>query len=80
VAGLRSRPDVARLLAVPGTADPSAPVVDVAVRWGGEVLRFFSLVTTVGTPVDVTAQEVRLEVFVPSDDATREAWRRGAGP
>jgi hypothetical protein len=39
------------------------------------VLRFFSLVTTVGTPVDVTAQELRLEVFVPSDDATAAAWR-----
>lgn len=80
VTGLRSRPDVARLLAAPDTAGPAAPVVDVAVRWRGEVLRFFSLVTTVGTPVDVTAQEVRLEVFVPSDDATRAAWTRGAAP
>jgi transcriptional regulator with XRE-family HTH domain len=81
VAGLRSRPDVARLLAAPGTSGPSAPVVDVAIHWGADLLRFFSLVTTVGTPVDVTAQELRLEVFVPSDDATRAAWRPpGNGP
>ena len=31
---------------------------------------YFSLVTTVGTPQDVTLQEIRVESFFPADDAT----------
>jgi hypothetical protein len=33
-------------------------------------LSFFSMVTTVGSPLDVTAQELRIEAFFPSDAAT----------
>jgi hypothetical protein len=40
----------------------------------GEVVRHFSVVSTLGTPIDVTSQELRLESFFPSDDATRDAW------
>jgi hypothetical protein len=37
---------------------------------------YFSMVTTVGTPQDVTAQELRLESFFPVDPATeRHRWR-----
>jgi hypothetical protein len=32
------------------------------------------VVSTIGTPLDVTAQELRVEAFFPSDDATRAAW------
>ena len=36
---------------------------------------YFSMVTTVGTPQDVTAQEIRLESFFPADEATeRHRW------
>ena len=31
---------------------------------------YFSMVTTVGTPQDVTAEEIRLESFFPADQAT----------
>lgn len=80
VSELRARPEVARLLARPGTevAAP-VPVIDIAFRLDGDVLRFFSVVSTIGTPVDVTAQEVRLEALFPSDDATRSTWLRQAG-
>jgi len=33
-------------------------------------LSFFSMVTTVGSPLDVTAQELRIEAFFPTDAAT----------
>ena len=42
-------------------------------------LRFFSVVSTIGTPVDVTAQELRVEAFYPADDATAEGWLTLAG-
>jgi hypothetical protein len=49
-------------------------VVDLRFNLEDTQLSFFSVVSTIGTPVDVTAQELRLEAFFPSDDATRERW------
>lgn len=46
------------------------PVVPVEFSRGGRTLRYFSMVTTVGTPQDIAAQEIRLECFFPTDDAT----------
>lgn len=39
-------------------------------RTGALTLSFFSMVTTVGAPADITAQELRVEAFLPSDDVT----------
>ena len=33
-------------------------------------MRFFSTVTTLGTPRDITLQEIRIECFFPADAAT----------
>jgi transcriptional regulator with XRE-family HTH domain len=33
-------------------------------------LAFFSMITSVGSPLDVTAQELRIEAFFPADPAT----------
>jgi transcriptional regulator with XRE-family HTH domain len=71
---LRARPDVAALLVAPEAAAPMAPVVDVRFVLEGTELSFFSVISTLGTPTDVTAQELRVEAFFPSDDATRDAW------
>jgi len=76
VARLGERPDVAALLAVTDASPPTVPVVDVSFGLNGETLDFFSVVSTIGTPVDVTAQELRVEAFFPSDEATRDTWRR----
>lgn len=37
---------------------------------------FFSTVTVIGTPQDVTLQELRIECFVPADTPTAEAARQ----
>jgi transcriptional regulator with XRE-family HTH domain len=58
---------------------PTEPVLDVRFRFGAHDLTFFSLLTTVGTPVDLTSQELRVEQFFPVDDATRGAWLAGGG-
>jgi transcriptional regulator with XRE-family HTH domain len=39
-------------------------------------LRFFSTIMTMGTPQDVTLQELRIETFFPADDASDRTWRR----
>ena len=75
---LRARPDVTDLLTVAAPdvagARVPAPVVDLDFHVGGTELRFFSVVSTIGTPIDVTAQELRLEAFFPADDSTQQRW------
>ena len=71
---LRALPDVAaRPRAAPAATAPRRSI-DVASRSAASDLRFFSVVSTIGTPLDVTAQELRVEAFFPSDEATRDAW------
>jgi transcriptional regulator with XRE-family HTH domain len=41
-------------------------------------LRLFSTLTTLGTPIDVTAQELRIESYFPADEDTGEWLRKGA--
>jgi len=38
--------------------------------------RLFSTIMTLGTPHDVTLQELRIETFFPADAASEEAWSR----
>ena len=38
-------------------------------------MRFFSAVTTLGTPQDITLQEIRIECFFPADSATEARAR-----
>lgn len=71
---LRALPEVALVLA-DALPVASPPVLDVAFVFDGSELRFFSVVSTIGTPVDVAAQELRVEAFFPSDDATERRWR-----
>ena len=72
----RSRPDVAPLIDRAAAAQPTLPVIDVDFAFGSSRLSFFSVVSTIGTPTDITAQELRIEAFFPSDDATHQAWTR----
>jgi transcriptional regulator with XRE-family HTH domain len=74
VATLRGRPDVADVLATPDTSTSSVPVIDLRFAVGDDELSFFSVISTIGTPLDVTAQELRVEAFFPADDATRSRW------
>ena len=74
VAHLQSRPDVQPVLDGADDGAPSAPVIDLRFELAGAQLDFFSIVTAVGSPTDVTAQELRLEAFVPSNEATRDHW------
>ena len=46
------------------------PVIPLSFVKDGKVLNYFSMVTTVGTPQTVAAQELRLESMFPADDAT----------
>ena len=76
VRDLRGRPDVARLLTEPDLSPGSAPIVDLHFDMAGTDLRFFSVVSTIGAPIDVTAQEFRVEAFSPPTTRPGTAGRR----
>lgn len=57
------------------------PVLPMHFRKDGVELRLFTTIATLGTPRDVTLQELRIESFFPMDDATRGVfggWREMA--
>jgi transcriptional regulator with XRE-family HTH domain len=57
------------------TFDPSvplAPFVAIAFAKEGRSFRYFSTVTTLGTPQDITLQELRVECFFPADRETEK--------
>jgi len=47
------------------------PFLTLDYKWKNSTLRWFSALTTLGTPLDVALQELRIESFFPADEATR---------
>jgi hypothetical protein len=45
-------------------------------RWGEDELHLLSTLTHFGTAVDVTLAELRLEAFLPADEASAAVLRR----
>jgi hypothetical protein len=37
--------------------------------------KFFSTIATLGTPYDITLQELRIECLFPADEATERDWQ-----
>ena len=48
----------------------STPVIPLSFLKDGVVMNYFSMVTTVGTPHTIYAQEIRIECMFPADDVT----------
>jgi len=61
------------LPAVPLAAE--GPVLPMHFQKGGTRLRLFTTIATLGTPQDITLQELRIESFFPMDDETRDIFR-----
>ncbi|MEM9254343.1 MAG: hypothetical protein AAGA91_02785 [Pseudomonadota bacterium] len=49
---------------------PLLPVLPLELSIGGVELSLFSVISTFGTPQDVTTDELRIEAFYPADSAT----------
>lgn len=54
----------------------TAPFLAIDFQKDGLHLRFFSTLTSLGTPHDITLQELRIEAFFPADEATERAALR----
>ena len=83
--GTRETADLlTQLLAFPGLpalsrvlpqGEPRAPVLVIHFEKGETSLRLFTTIATLGTPQDVTLQEIRVECFFPMDDVTAQTFR-----
>ena len=56
----------------------TAPFLAIEFAKPGVHLRYFSTLTSLGTPHDITLQELRVEAFFPADEATEKARNHSA--
>lgn len=54
---------------------PQDVIIPIEVRFGEQTLRLFSTITTLGSPHDITLQELRIESFHPADQASADFAR-----
>ena len=71
-------PDLPALSRALPQGDALAPVLSIHFRRGETSLHLFTTIATLGTPHDVTLQEIRIECFFPLDDATADLLRSWA--
>jgi len=58
----------------------SGPVLAMHFRKNDTSLSLFTTIATLGTPQDITLQELRIESFFPMDEATAKLLRSWAKP
>ena len=77
---LLAYPGVPSRWRTPDAVAPMAPLVSMQLRKGDLSLTFFSMITMLGTPRDVTLQQLKIECFFPADAITEQTARRLAMP
>jgi transcriptional regulator with XRE-family HTH domain len=50
------------------------PFIPISFVKKGKTMNFFSMITTVGTPLSITAQELRMECMFPADEDSEEQY------
>jgi transcriptional regulator with XRE-family HTH domain len=77
----------AELVAYPGVQvredeemqpDPTQVVLPIRLRSGSQILSFFTMISTLGTALDLTLADLALESFFPADDLTNRILREHA--
>lgn len=58
--------------------EPLLPVLPVKLDIDGLKLSLFSVISTFGTPQDITTDELRIEAFYPADEKTDQFFRHAA--
>lgn len=78
LARLLAYADVPRIADVPAIDETPAPILPIHFSKGPTQLKLFTTLATLGTPQDVTVQEIRIECFFPADAATAETFQEWA--
>jgi transcriptional regulator with XRE-family HTH domain len=75
---LLSLPDVAALSETAAAGEALSPVLPIHFRRQHTTLSLFTTIATLGTPRDVTLDEIRIEFFFSLDEPTAEIFTRWA--
>jgi len=59
----------------PAIEETALPLLPIHMRKSGVSLHFFTTIATLGTPQDITVQEIRIESFFPMDKPTARFFR-----
>lgn len=59
----------------PAEVAPLMPVLTLEIEKDGVRLALFTVISTFGTPQDITADELRIESLFPADEATEQLFR-----
>jgi len=76
---VRALPGLPESLRVHDLTRSPPPILAVHLKSGDTELRFFTMLTTLGTPQDVTLQGLHIESFMPADAETEARLRAVAG-
>src|SRR5262245_13469100 len=83
-AALRDRllnyPDVRTTMAATSPPASDAPILAMHFEKGELALKLFTTIATLGTPQDITLQELRIECFFPMDANTKQIFQTWASP
>ena len=71
---LLAYPGIPALSHVPALEESQPPVLAMHFRKGDTSLRLFTTIATLGTPQDITVQEIRIECFFPVDADTSRVF------
>ena len=80
LARLLAYADVPRISDIPAIDEAPDPVLSIHFHKGATDLKLFTTLATLGTPQDVTVQEIRIECFFPADAASARAFKMWAEP
>jgi transcriptional regulator with XRE-family HTH domain len=67
--------DVGDLMLSPSVEEAPRPLLPIQLRKDEVTLRLFTTIATLGTPQDVTVQEIRIESFFPIDEPSAKFFR-----
>jgi transcriptional regulator with XRE-family HTH domain len=73
---LMSYPDVQRIWQIDRDTAQHTLLLNTHFKRKDLELKFFSTIATLGTPYDITLQELRLECLFPADESTGRDWQQ----
>jgi transcriptional regulator with XRE-family HTH domain len=80
LARLLSYEGLPALLQSAALEDAPSPLLPIHLQKSGVSLHLFTTIATLGTPQDITVQEIRIESFFPMDKPTSRFFREPAAP
>jgi transcriptional regulator with XRE-family HTH domain len=75
LARVLAQPDMPTEWRVPAPGRAASPILGVHLRAPTLEVKLFTMLTSIGTPLDVTAEEIHIESYFPADEASEIALR-----